>query len=62
MSIREMISVLILMISLRHISIEIAGPLPVPAHVEMMGFLGMGNNPMVGTTVAVAVAIEQAGK
>ena len=32
----------------------------VPAHVEMMGFLGMGNNPMVGATVAVAVAIQQA--
>ncbi len=32
----------------------------VPAHVEMMGFLGMGNNPMVGMTVAVAVAVEEA--
>ena len=32
----------------------------VPAHVEMMGFLGMGNNPMVGATVAIAVAIQQA--
>jgi hypothetical protein len=30
------------------------------AHVEMMGFLGMGNNPMVGASVAVAVALEQA--
>ena len=30
----------------------------VPAHVEMMGFLGMGNNPMVGATVAVAVAVQ----
>ena len=33
-----------------------------PAHVEMMGFLGMGNNPMVGATVAVAVAVQQAMK
>jgi len=31
-------------------------------HVEMMGFLGMGNNPMVGATVAVAVSIEEASK
>jgi hypothetical protein len=35
-------------------------PSSVPAHVEMMGFLGMGNNPMVGATVAIAVAIQQA--
>ena len=33
---------------------------PVPAHVEMMGLIGMGNNPMVGASVAVAVALEQA--
>ena len=39
-----------------------AGSSSVPAHVEMMGFLGMGNNPMVGATVAVAVAIEEACK
>ncbi len=39
-----------------------AGSSSVPAHVEMMGFLGMGNNPMVGATVAVAVAIEEASK
>ena len=32
----------------------------VPAHVEMMGFLGMGNNPMVGATVATAVAVSEA--
>ncbi|MCI7400991.1 MAG: GGGtGRT protein, partial [Prevotella sp.] len=32
----------------------------VPAHVEMMGFLGMGNNPMVGATVAVAVTVDMA--
>ena len=37
-----------------------AGSSSVPAHVEMMGFLGMGNNPMVGATVAIAVAIQQA--
>ena len=36
--------------------------LPVPAHVEMMGLIGMGNNPMVGATVAVAVGIEEAAK
>ena len=35
-------------------------PRKVAAHVEMMDFLGMGNNPMVGATVAVAVAVEQA--
>jgi len=39
---------------------QFAGSSSVPAHVEMMGFLGMGNNPMVGATVAVAVAISQA--
>ena len=39
-----------------------AGSSSVPAHVEMMGFLGMGNNPMVGATVAVAVAVEQSQK
>jgi hypothetical protein len=32
----------------------------VPAHVEMMGLIGMGNNPMVGASVAVAVAVEEA--
>jgi hypothetical protein len=32
----------------------------VPAHVEMMGYLGMGNNPMVGATVAMTVALAQA--
>lgn len=39
---------------------QFAGSSSVPAHVEMMGFLGMGNNPMVGATVSVAVAIAQA--
>ena len=39
-----------------------AGSSSVPAHVEMMGFIGMGNNPMVGATVACAVAVEEAGK
>jgi len=38
-----------------------AGSSSVPAHVEMMGFVGMGNNPMVGATVALAVAVEKAG-
>ena len=39
---------------------QFAGSSSVPAHVEMMGFLGMGNNPMVGATVAVAVSVAQA--
>lgn len=43
-----------------HSDARFAGSFSVPAHVEMMGFLGMGNNPMVGATVAVAVAVEQA--
>ena len=42
-----------------HSDAQFAGSSSVPAHVEMMGFLGMGNNPMVGATVAVAVAIEE---
>lgn len=42
-----------------HGDAQFAGSSSVPAHVEMMGFLGMGNNPMVGATVAVAVTIEQ---
>ena len=45
-----------------HSDAQFAGSSSVPAHVEMMGFLGMGNNPMVGTTVAVAVAVEEAMK
>ncbi len=45
-----------------HSDAQFAGSSSVPAHVEMMGFLGMGNNPMVGATVAVAVAVEQALK
>ena len=45
-----------------HSDAQFAGASSVPAHVEMMGFLGMGNNPMVGATVAVAVAIEEAMK
>ncbi|HNX32833.1 MAG TPA: GGGtGRT protein, partial [Holophaga sp.] len=43
-----------------HSDAQFAGSSSVPAHVEMMGFLGMGNNPMVGASVAVAVAMEQA--
>lgn len=43
-----------------HCDAQFAGSSSVPAHVEMMGLIGMGNNPMVGATVAVAVAIEQA--
>ena len=43
-----------------HSDAQFAGSLPAVAHVEMMGFLGMGNNPMVGATVAIAVAIQQA--
>lgn len=45
-----------------HSDAQFAGSSSVPAHVEMMGFLGMGNNPMVGATVAVAVAVAQAMK
>jgi len=45
-----------------HSDAQFAGSSSVPAHVEMMGFLGMGNNPMVGASVAVAVALEQAVK
>ena len=45
-----------------HSDAQFAGSSSVPAHVEMMGFMGMGNNPMVGATVAVAVAVEQAMK
>jgi len=43
-----------------HSDAQFAGSSSVPAHVEMMGFLGMGNNPMVGASVAVAVALEHA--
>jgi hypothetical protein len=43
-----------------HSDAQFAGSSSVPAHVEMMGFMGMGNNPMVGATVAVAVAVEKA--
>jgi hypothetical protein len=43
-----------------HSDAQFAGSSSVPAHVEMMGFLGMGNNPMVGASVAVAVAVDQA--
>ena len=43
-----------------HSDAQFAGSSSVPAHVEMMGFLGMGNNPMVGASVAIAVAIDLA--
>ena len=45
-----------------HSDAQFAGSSSVPAHVEMMGLIGMGNNPMVGATVAVAVACEEAMK
>ena len=45
-----------------HSDAQFAGSSSVPAHVEMMGFLGMGNNPMVGATVAVAVAVQESRK
>ena len=45
-----------------HSDAQFAGSSSVPAHVEMMGFLGLGNNPMVGATVAAAVAVEEAMK
>ena len=43
-----------------HSDAQFAGSSSVPAHVEMMGLIGMGNNPMVGATVAVAVAVDEA--
>ena len=43
-----------------HSDAQFAGSSSVPAHVEMMGLIGMGNNPMVGATVAVAVAVSEA--
>ncbi len=43
-----------------HGDAQFAGSSSVPAHVEMMGLIGMGNNPMVGATVATAVAVEEA--
>jgi len=45
-----------------HGDAQFAGSSSVPAHVEMMGLIGMGNNPMVGATVAVAVAVEESFK
>ena len=45
-----------------HGDAQFAGSSSVPAHVEMMGLIGMGNNPMVGATVACAVAVEQSSK
>ena len=45
-----------------HGDAQFAGSSSVPAHVEMMGLIGMGNNPMVGASVAVSVAIEEASK
>ena len=45
-----------------HSDAQFAGSSSVPAHVEMMGLIGMGNNPMVGATVAVSVAIAEASK
>ena len=43
-----------------HSDAQFAGSSSVPAHVEMMGFLGIGNNPMVGCTVACAVDVSTA--
>ena len=45
-----------------HSDAQFAGSSSVPAHVEMMGLIGMGNNPMVGATVAVAVSVEEAAQ
>lgn len=45
-----------------HSDAQFAGSSSVPAHVEMMGLIGMGNNPMVGATVSIAVAVEEACK
>ena len=45
-----------------HSDAQFAGSSSVPAHVEMMGLIGMGNNPMVGASVSTAVAVEEAMK
>ena len=45
-----------------HSDAQFAGSSSVPAHVEMMGLIGMGNNPMVGATVSVAVSVEEAAR
>jgi GGGtGRT protein len=45
-----------------HSDAQFAGSSSVPSHVDMMGYIGMGNNPMVGATVAIAVALEEALK
>ena len=45
-----------------HSDAQFAGSSSVPAHVEMMGLIGMGNNPMVGASVSVAVAVEEASR
>lgn len=45
-----------------HCDVQFAGSSSVPAHVEMMGFVGMGNNPLVGATVSLAVAVEMSTK
>ncbi|MDR1511652.1 MAG: GGGtGRT protein [Endomicrobium sp.] len=45
-----------------HSDVQFAGSSSVPSHVEMMGFIGMGNNPVVGASVAVAVAVEESSK
>lgn len=45
-----------------HSNVQFAGSSSVPAHVEMMGLIGMGNNPMVGATVAISVAVEESLK
>jgi len=45
-----------------HGDAQFAGSSSIPAHVDMMGLIGMGNNPMVGATVAIAVAVEEASK
>ncbi|MCZ8485098.1 GGGtGRT protein [Vibrio lentus] len=42
-----------------HADAQFAGSSSVPAHVAMMGFIGMGNNPMVGATVALAAAVSE---
>ena len=45
-----------------HSGAQFAGSSSVPNHVEMMGLIGMGNNPIVGATVACAVAVEEVCK
>ena len=56
----DILSLLSMKMGRMHSDAQFAGSSSVPAHVEMMGFLGIGNNPMVGCTVACAVDVATA--